>query len=222
MRHLVAIAAFGAALIPCASQAENLPPIHVGSIYASKIGNGPTPLVLVPGLGCGPWVWKPFVDSLPPKTYTVYEVTLAGFDGTPAIPGPARFDGYAKSIVTLVHEQHLRRPIIIGHSMGGELALRIGESEPDFRTYGLVIVDAFPIVSAASRPAEYGSDARRAQWITIEAQMNASSGADFAASQPKAIGQMVTDAAAADDITLRSPKKRPQDRRGFCRRTRNH
>jgi pimeloyl-ACP methyl ester carboxylesterase len=201
MRHLIAIVALVAALIPCASKAANPPPIHVGSIYATKTGTGATPVVLIPGLGCGPWVWRAFVESLPPNTYTVYEVTLAGFDGTPAIPGPARFDGYAQSIVTLIRNERLARPVIIGHSMGGELGLRIGESEPSL-VRGLVIVDAFPMFPPLA-PDET-LDARRTQWKTIVAQMTAESDADFAASQRKAIAHMVTDPATADDIARRS------------------
>ena len=203
MRNLVAIAALGAALIPCASQAENLPPIHVGSIYATKIGSGATPLVLIPGLGCGPWVWKTFVSSLPTNAYTIYEVTLAGFDGTPPVPGPARFEGYAQSLVTLIHRERLARPFIVGHSLGGELALRIGETEPSLAR-GLVIVDAFPMFPPLA-PGET-LDARRAQWKTIAVQMKSSSDADFAASQRKAIAQMVIDPAVADDVAQRSLK----------------
>jgi pimeloyl-ACP methyl ester carboxylesterase len=201
VRHLIAIAALGAALVPCAVRAADVPPIHVGSVYATKIGNGPTPLVLLPGLASGPWVWDRFVASLPAGKYTVYELTLAGFDGTPPVPGPNRFDDYAASIVRLVRDRHIARPILVGHSMGGELALRVGELEPQLPR-GLVLVDAFPLFPPL-QPGETLEE-RRAQSQAFAEKMKAASDADYRTAERVAIGQMVTDPKDAADVTARS------------------
>ena len=199
MRHLIAIAALGAALVPCVSRAAEAPPIHVGSIYVTKVGNGPTPLVLIPGLGCGPWVWENFVHSLPERQYTVYKITLAGFDGTPAVAGPARLASYTSSIQQMIENQHIVRPVIVGHSLGGALALNVAAGTSVAR--GLIIVDSLPLFPPLG-PGETIA-ARKSQWAAIAAKIKSQDDSAFAADEHRVIKQMVTDPGTADDVATR-------------------
>src|SRR5690242_14261897 len=61
---------------------------HAGSLQAgiAKVQETGNPkgraVVLIPGLGCGPWIWAAQVKALSPK-YHLFLVTLPGFDGMP-------------------------------------------------------------------------------------------------------------------------------------------
>jgi pimeloyl-ACP methyl ester carboxylesterase len=199
---IVAAALAAAALFPAAATATgtNQPPIHVGSIYATKTGSGPRPIVLIPGLACGPWVWERFLAAVPAE-YTVYSVTLAGFDGTPPVAGPARFEGYAQSVARLIREQHLDLPVIVGHSMGGELALRLAETEPHLAR-GIVAVDAFPMFP----PLRAGEtlDARKASSQAMTARIKSQSNEDYASGESAAVATMVRDAETAKVVARHS------------------
>lgn len=203
----VAAALAAAALFPTAAPAAETPQpsIHVGSIYATKIGSGPKAIVLIPGLGCGPWTWEGFLAKLPPE-YTAYALTLAGFDGTAPVPGPARFDGYVQSLARLIREQRIVRPVLVGHSMGGELALRLGETEPTVPR-GIVLVDSLPLFP----PLQPGQtmEARRSSSQAMGAKLKSMSSAEYASSETTAIAAMVRDPAMAKTVaerTLRSDR----------------
>jgi pimeloyl-ACP methyl ester carboxylesterase len=198
MRARIAALVLAAAALPAATLATQTPPLHVGSIYASKIGDGPIPLVLVPGLGCGPWVWDGFVKSLPQGQYTVYEVTLAGFDGAPPVPGPKRFDGWVQSVANLITAQHVAHPIVIGHSLGGSLAVRLAETQPTLPR-ALVLVDSLPLFPPL--PPGASMDERRTQMQQLSDRMSAMTQEQFAKGEHDGIARMVTDPATADMVT---------------------
>ena len=52
----------------------------------------------------------------------------AGGEGRTTIEGP---DGYAESVAALIRREGYERPIMVGHSMGGAIALAVALAEPD-------------------------------------------------------------------------------------------
>ena len=56
----------------------------VGSLQVQRYGSGSPALILVPGLSCGAWLFRDTI-ARESKTHAVYAVTLAGFDGVPAV-----------------------------------------------------------------------------------------------------------------------------------------
>ncbi len=110
-----------------------------------------TPIVLIPGLGCSGEVWDATVQQLK-SHYTVHVVTLPGFAGQPPI---ALEQGYLP-VVQHQLEEYIRRelkeqPIIVGHSLGGFLAMAIAATQPDL-VQKIVVVDAYPFYTAALNP----------------------------------------------------------------------
>jgi pimeloyl-ACP methyl ester carboxylesterase len=115
----------------------------IGSIQVQKYGAGSPALVLVAGLGCGAWSWRDTIGR-EASAHAVYTVTLAGFDGVPAGDG-ATLDGAEASIAMLMTSEHLDRPVLVGHSLGGTLTLRFGLDHPDL-VRGIVAVDGAPVM----------------------------------------------------------------------------
>jgi pimeloyl-ACP methyl ester carboxylesterase len=148
-------------------------------------------MIFVPGLSCGSWVWDGAVAKYA-GTHTVYVVTLAGFDGLAAPAGPA-LDSADASILQLITAEKLDRPILVGHSLGGLLAMRFG-TEHAALLRGVVAVDALPVFAAL---AQLPADQRDAAADGFAAQMRAAPSAQFLAQQQKTVAGMITDPAVA-------------------------
>ncbi|MBN9294626.1 MAG: alpha/beta hydrolase [Flavobacteriia bacterium] len=115
MRSIISVFFFLSSCLYLKGQQVNEYPFHV-----SKTGNGDQSVLLLPGFACSGDVWSETVESLR-KNYTCYTLTMAGFAGTAPKAG-ASFKNWEKGIVQFIRDNHISKPIIIGHSMGGGLA----------------------------------------------------------------------------------------------------
>jgi len=176
----------------------------VGTFRVEKYGAGSPAMVFIPGLSCGSWVWDGAVKTYA-KTHAVYVVTLAGFDGLPAASGPA-MDGADASLLTLVTAEKLKRPVIVGHSLGGFLALRFGEEHSDLVS-GIVAVDGLPVFPtlAQSTPEQRGSIAD-----SITSQIATATHDQYLDTQKKTLAAMVTDPAQVDRVADLAAKSDPK------------
>ncbi len=133
-------------------------PMQIGTMKVERHGNHGQPVILIPGLQGGPWVWQQTIEHLQ-KDHLVYAVTLAGFDGMPApADGGNLFDRADASLLQLIKQHKIDKPVLVGHSLGGTLALRFAGEHPELIS-GVLAVDGLPIfpgmerVSAAQRQA---------------------------------------------------------------------
>jgi pimeloyl-ACP methyl ester carboxylesterase len=98
-------------------------------------------IVLIPGLGCPASVWNETAAHLA-KSYEVHALSLAGFAGAEPIDRPVP-SAVKDEVIAYIKDKKLVKPVIVGHSMGGFVALWIAESAPSL--IGAVIsVDAGP------------------------------------------------------------------------------
>lgn len=114
-----------------------------GTLHVDKYGSGSRALILIPGLGSGPWAWYGTIARFAPQ-YTIYAITLPGFDGQPATTKGTLFSTFASDFWAMLDAQKIAKPIVIGHSIGGTLAIALGEQHPD-RLGGIVSVDGLPV-----------------------------------------------------------------------------
>lgn len=94
------------------------------SILEAGIGD---PLVMLHGLGGTKISFLPVVAELAPKGYRTVAVDLPGF-GDSGKPLGAAYDPpfFARSIVALLDELGIGRAHVVGHSLGGRVALEVG------------------------------------------------------------------------------------------------
>jgi pimeloyl-ACP methyl ester carboxylesterase len=112
-------------------------------------GKGKQSILFIPGFASSGEVWNETKLTYE-KDFTCYTLTMAGFAGVKPQPN-ATFTNWETSIVNYIKENKIEKPIIIGHSMGGGLALAIASDYPDL-IKKIVVVDALPCLQALSNP----------------------------------------------------------------------
>jgi pimeloyl-ACP methyl ester carboxylesterase len=138
-RRLFILCTAALALVPAVATAA---PFSSTRFTVEVTGSGPD-VILIPGLSAGRNVWAGAVRAVP--GYRYHLVQVAGFAGDPA-RGNARgaiVAPLAAELVRYIGEARLRRPAIIGHSMGGTLAMMLAADHP--RLVGrIMVVDMLP------------------------------------------------------------------------------
>lgn len=131
-----------------------------GSLAVATSGGSGPALLLIPGLAGGAWCFEETIRRLSPD-FSIHALTLPGFDGRPAIDAPP-IERVAAEIVRYIEEARLARPILVGHSLGAFLALRIGVMRPGL-IGGLVTIDGYPVFPplAGDDSATRAAEARR-------------------------------------------------------------
>jgi pimeloyl-ACP methyl ester carboxylesterase len=119
-------------------------------IGVAVVGAGPD-VVLIPGLSSSPEVWQSTIAALPGYRYHV--VHVSGFAGRPAganASGPV-VAPVAEEIARYIREAGLRRPAIVGHSLGGAWAMMVAARHPELASR-VMVVDMLPFVGAMFAP----------------------------------------------------------------------
>jgi pimeloyl-ACP methyl ester carboxylesterase len=104
------------------------------------------PMILIPGLSSAGAVYDDTVAKYcgdAKAKYQCHTLTLAGFAGVPALPDGPLLPGVRDALVDYIQANKLVKPIFIGHSLGGHMALWIASMHPDL-TGKLIIVDSLP------------------------------------------------------------------------------
>lgn len=117
------------------------------------VGDG-EPVLLFPGFTCTGDVWEDLVAELS-KTKECHIFTFAGFGNVPAIEKPW-LPKIKQSLENYISEQKLGEATLIGHSLGGSLALWLGTNS-DYSFSKIIVIDALPSVGALMMP-NFNSD----------------------------------------------------------------
>ncbi len=106
------------------------------------------PVVFIPGFACSGSVWDPVVAEL--DGVEAHLVTFAGFAGVPPVSQPS-LAGIQAALVHYIQDHGLMNAVVVGHSLGGHMALWLGATAPDVG--GVVDVEGFPFLAGADDPA---------------------------------------------------------------------
>lgn len=136
------------------------------------VGQGPA-VILIPGLASSGAVWQSTVDALK-NDYQLHILTLAGFAGTAPLPAEQWQSGYLAvqqaAILGYIAEQQLAKPVIIGHSLGGYLALAMAAANSD-TIAAAINVDGLPALGALfAETASAANTQRNAESSTAAAE----------------------------------------------------
>ena len=115
---------------------------EAGALQVEQISTKGPALILIPGLACGPWVWDKTTAALRDR-YSIYLLTLPGFDGRAPKPG-VTIETLQQDLLTLIESKKLAKPVLVGHSLGGTLALSFATTHSD-AVSGVIAVDGLPV-----------------------------------------------------------------------------
>lgn len=177
---------------------------EVGSMLVERHGQRGPPLILVPGLASGAWVWQDTVRQLAGE-HVVYVVTLAGFDGRAPAAGNA-MENAQQVLRQLIVSRKLAKPVLVGHSLGGTLSIALAEQDPDL-VGGVVTIDGLPVFPT-TETIPIGQRSQMAEGM--KARMAGATPAMFAAQQQQYMrGVGVIDMAKADELAKLTGKSDP-------------
>ncbi|HKR25522.1 MAG TPA: alpha/beta hydrolase [Allosphingosinicella sp.] len=138
-RRLFLFCAAALAVAPAPAAAQRFEPTR----FSVEVrGSGPD-VILIPGLTAGREVWRATAASVP--GYRYHLVQVAGFAGEPARgnrAGPV-VAPLADELVRYIADRRLDRPAIVGHSMGGTLAMMVAARRPALAGR-IMVVDMLP------------------------------------------------------------------------------
>lgn len=87
-----------------------------------------TPLVLIHGSWAASWMWQVYTPMLTQAGYPVYALDLRGHGKSSGSLEGATMEDFVSDISAVITELGIQRPTIIGHSMGGLIALMYAAS----------------------------------------------------------------------------------------------
>jgi len=161
------------ALLACIGTSQAATIGKPGHLQVEVVGSG-RPVLMIPGLNSGAEVWRATCAALQPQVQC-HLVQLPGFAGAAAAdPLPEDFlPAMRDELLAYAKAQKLQQPAVIGHSLGGVLALQMAIAAPDAMG-PLVIVDSLPFYAAIQNPqttaagAKPMADQMRAGMLTAE------------------------------------------------------
>jgi pimeloyl-ACP methyl ester carboxylesterase len=145
------LAALIASLFVATAQAASPLPVKV-------VGEG-RPVLMIHGLASGAEVWDSTCAALQPQVQC-HLVQLPGMAGSPAAKSDAYLETQAATLQAYLSERQLQQVDIVGHSLGGNLALMLAAREPQ-RVGRVAIVDSLPFLAALRNPAATPEQARQ-------------------------------------------------------------
>jgi pimeloyl-ACP methyl ester carboxylesterase len=154
------------------------------------------PMILIPGLASSGEVWAGTVAHYSGH-YQCHVLTLAGFAGVAPIHG-ALLPQVEEQLSRYIADRHLGHPVLVGHSLGGYLVLKLAEDHPD-QVGKAVLVDGLPALGAMRNPAATPAQLR-AQADAMEQQMQSADLQSYADTQRQAVRAMVTSQADFERI----------------------
>ncbi|XZF14384.1 alpha/beta fold hydrolase [Chitinophagaceae bacterium MMS25-I14] len=158
-------------------------------------GKGKQSIIFIPGFGCSGDVWNDTRTQYE-KDYTCYTLTMAGFAGVPPQNDPT-FVKWEKGVADYIMANNIKKPVIVGHSMGGAMALALAADYPTLPGK-IIVVDALPCL-AAVRDSSFKSKENN-DCSTIVSQMKAVNDDQFRMMQRMSMPRMLADTTKLDRV----------------------
>ncbi|MED5615466.1 alpha/beta fold hydrolase [Janthinobacterium sp. P210005] len=192
-RTLQTLILLSTALLAGASQAAT------PQAFTVEVTGQGRPLILIPGLASSGEVWQATVARLcgPQAARQCHVLTLAGFAGVAPIEGDLLAQA-EQQLADYIGTRKLGQPAIIGHSLGGFLALKMAIDHPA-QTGKLVIVDSLPALGATQLPT-ITPEQLQAMSQQMQAAMRAQDAAAASASQHRTVAAMASAPADVERI----------------------
>lgn len=123
--------------------------INYYSVIPGRKTSGKT-LIFLHGWGVDSQIWLKVIPELSKKNWSMYFLDLPGF-GLSQIPGTTYgIDDYKSVIYEFISKLGLKKIVLIGHSFGGSIGIKIASEDPAFLDK-LILVNAAGIRNPSKR-----------------------------------------------------------------------
>lgn len=146
MKKLICLLSFIALLHN--AQAQTAP----GFSFGLKVYGHGKPMILIPGLkGDGLGTYATTIAHFKDH-YKCYVITLAGFAGQPASKRDSNLlKGQRDELIQFIKQEHLQKPVLVGFSFGGVLALWMASTAPEL--FGKIVdINGVPFEATLENP----------------------------------------------------------------------
>jgi len=165
-------------------------------LHVEVVGQG-RPVLMIPGLNSGAEVWRETCAALQPQVQC-HIVQLPGFAGARPVAGASFLEPMRDRLLDYVGAEKLQAPVLMGHSLGGTLALMMAARSPQLADR-LVIVDSLPFLAGLRMP-NATPEALGAMAAGIKAQMLAGTPEAWEAQTRSSAPGMTRDAERAQTV----------------------
>ncbi len=143
----IAISIFTANL----SESEAQEPTGLRFVVERRGVSGGPSVVFIPGLASAGAVWDAAATSIV-DGHDLHIVTLAGFAGLPAVDPIGPFiERAVGGLADYLDEEGLQDVVLVGHSLGAQIALQLAAARPD-AVGQILVVDSAPFYAALLNP----------------------------------------------------------------------
>lgn len=112
------------------------------ALISTKIIGKGKPIILIHGMACAPEVWDEFVEKYQDKN-ELHLVRIKGFGNDEKAEANHYLEEVKNELIQYIKNNKLKKPILIGHSMGGFLGLWAAAEAPEL--FGKIVsVDGVP------------------------------------------------------------------------------
>ncbi|MCT4647635.1 MAG: alpha/beta hydrolase [Carboxylicivirga sp.] len=113
-------------------------------------GQGDTTLLFIHGWCINATYWKSQLNNFS-ENYSVYAIDLPGFGNSKAERTNWTIEEYADDVTAFIEEMKLKKVVVIGHSMAGEIMLHLALSNNP-KIIGIVGIDNFKLIDVEFSP----------------------------------------------------------------------
>ena len=121
--------------------------VNPPSTFCVKVTGAGAPMIFLPELSVAGSVWDGIVSHFKDQCQC-HVVELAGSAGHPPIEATPLLAAVRDELAAYIREQKLRRVVVIGHGLGGFIAMCLAADYPDL-VHRLVIIDSYPFYMGA-------------------------------------------------------------------------
>lgn len=180
----------------CGSARSDAATVDFQDLKIEVVGEG-RPMLMIPGLNSAASTWTDTCAALQPAVQC-HIVQLPGFAGAPAVKTEAFIDGMRDRLLAYIDDRQLKRPDVMGHSLGGVLAMKLALKRPEGFAH-VVVVDALPFLAALRAP---GATAESAKPVAaaMREQMRSATPEQWRAGAQQSARGMTRDAARAERL----------------------
>jgi N-formylmaleamate deformylase len=143
------------------------------------------------------------------KNFECYTITLPGFAGQPPIKTDSVLNAVTQQLALYIRQNKLHKPIIVGHSLGGWLALDFAAKYPDLAG-DIVCISSAPFMPALSMGAKISLDSTRKIGALIKKGIIAQTPEQVRTTQKYYLATMIRDTAKialVAEMAIRSDPK---------------